>query len=413
MNQLICDTAQATPSYSSCSLYIGLGGPILLNASLYHRTKNSQFKDRLDLLITSYFDDIPTVISRQDSSLASGFAGILWLVEYLKQHKLLQMTSAKEELMNYISRQLEKSVSVDIENRDYDLLYGVIGKALVFLDYPYLRLNNTKVVTTIVEGIEQIAERDSNGNFWYDYYYDKKFKGEKIQNYGLAHGIPSIICTLCFFYLAGDIYVDVQVNTRKMVSLQMIRGAVNWLLSKKQQNGLSSFSNANISEQTSRLGWCYGDLGVAYSLFVAAQVLKDNEIYYSALEIALHSCKRNITDSQIQYIEGFYDIGICHGLAGVCLFYRLFYEFTHERTFSSKYFYYLRLLYSSLKTIKTLQEGTLQNLDLKKIIDDTSLLYGKSGACLVAFQDQSFLSPKWHNLMLLNNFHTLSTVVAE
>ena len=50
----------------------------------------------------------------------------------------------------------------------------------------------------------------------------------------------------------------------------------------------------------SRLGWCYGDLGIAQALLQAARALENEEYENIALKILIHSCNRKkINDSMI------------------------------------------------------------------------------------------------------------------
>ncbi|HEU4727821.1 MAG TPA: lanthionine synthetase LanC family protein, partial [Kofleriaceae bacterium] len=71
-------------------------------------------------------------------------------------------------------------------------------------------------------------------------------------------------------------------------------------------------------EWTSRVAWCYGDLGVSVALLSAATATGRDDWREDAIELARESARRPPESSQV------IDAGLCHGAAGVAhLFNRL------------------------------------------------------------------------------------------
>ena len=78
----------------------------------------------------------------------------------------------------------------------------------------------------------------------------------------------------------------------------------------------------------SRLAWCYGDLGVATSLWQAGKALHNREWQEKALEVLRFSTSRRDIRS-----AGVIDAGLCHGAASVCMMFHYAYRQTGENLF--------------------------------------------------------------------------------
>ena len=75
--------------------------------------------------------------------------------------------------------------------------------------------------------------------------------------------------------------------------------------------------------QRSRLGWCYGDLGIAMALWQAGVALHNESWKNKALEILLFAAekRRNLEKNFVK------DAGLCHGTAGIGhIFYRVWWN---------------------------------------------------------------------------------------
>jgi len=109
----------------------------------------------------------------------------------------------------------------------------------------------------------------------------------------------------------------------------LLRGAVQYILAQeidKDKYG-SYFSNFALESAPvipkSRMGWCYGDLGIATVLYQAGKALKEESWINKALEILLFAAtqRRNLEDNAVK------DAGLCHGAAGIGhLFYRMWWD---------------------------------------------------------------------------------------
>ena len=121
---------------------------------------------------------------------------------------------------------------------------------------------------------------------FYDF-INQRVDPDKI-NLGLAHGIPSILkfCVQCF---KQGICPD--------KTSQLANEIIAYLLDNMNREIHSSYFPNFIEEgrnadQSSRVAWCYGDLGVGYILYQAGVAFKKTDLTDLALQILRHSAKR-------------------------------------------------------------------------------------------------------------------------
>lgn len=136
-------------------------------------------------------------------------------------------------------------------------------------------------------------------------------------NLGLAHGICGPLALLSLAHRAGHGVP----GTR-----DAIRRIVDWVLSKRRQDAWGDHWPGRISyeEETAppspsgtvaglpaRSGWCYGTAGVAWTLHLAGQALRDPALTQLASAALLAALNRPRSEGELR------DPGFCHGRAGM------------------------------------------------------------------------------------------------
>lgn len=135
--------------------------------------------------------------------------------------------------------------------------------------------------------------------------------GEKGYNISLSHGMSSIIAFLIRLH---------QLNFKVERVEKLLTRTINYILQQiNYKEGKASYfpsysKENNLGNPDSRLGWCYGDLGIAYMLFRVAILLSNKELEKTAINILYHNCSRLDLKS-----NGIQDASLCHGTAGVAL----------------------------------------------------------------------------------------------
>lgn len=151
-------------------------------------------------------------------------------------------------------------------------------------------------------------------------------------NISLSHGISGLILILCkcLSFKADERLPNI------------ITGASNYLLSQEIDHNIygSFFPSKSIDSTTisqrSRLGWCYGDLGVGLALWQAGKLLSNAQYKKKGLEVLLYSSKRRTIEQ-----TSITDAGICHGTSGLVMIFDYLYKNTGENNFLSARDYWI------------------------------------------------------------------------
>jgi lantibiotic biosynthesis protein len=239
--------------------------------------------------------------------LFTGIAGICWAIKHcadLLEVEDFRQPDTFDETQEFVGSYLDSNIEFD-----YDLINGVTGIGLWILTTPHSE-RRTKILRQILELILKSAEHYQGGFRWPTPRVRRHSLGNSYKsiegkefNLGLAHGMPCII---------GFLVKCVRHNVETQMSLWLLEGAVTWLRAQALPNeSVAVFSVAAATDHASRLAWCYGDAGIALTLFPAAEVLQSESLREFALSIVRKIAARRISNSSIV------DAGICHGSAGI------------------------------------------------------------------------------------------------
>jgi len=246
-------------------------------------------------------------------SLYSGFSGVAWTLEHLAG-RLYEEDDESEDAGEEVAMAMVEHVSLTPWLGHYDLISGLVGFGVFALER-LPRPGGEECLLRVVDRLAELAEHSPTGITWLTRPELMPDKDNEVYptgsyNLGVAHGMPGVIALLGPAQKAG-------VECRPLLD-----GAVEWLLAQKLPPGAgSSFSYSvapGVAPATSRIAWCYGDLGISAALLVAARAVGEGRWEAEALEIARRTAERSLKDALVV------DAGICHGAAGVAhLFNRL------------------------------------------------------------------------------------------
>lgn len=295
----------------------GRAGIALFFARHYKLTGNVDSLAAVQKLVDSCMDHLSG--TDFSYSFCSGFMGIAWAIHHLADQNLIEHPD--DATWCDIDQAVVDFTMAELNSGIYDFLHGGLGGV------PYLLARHPqgvseKTLVNVVEALATLADRDEHGIRWKDYRTRIKaldYRDEPVYNLGLAHGIPSIISTLSMIYRKGI--------ARKKIK-ELIDGSIEWLLHQKNgPAGAVSVFPTYIStagsklSPVSRLGWCYGDLGIAVALNHAGCALTNAKYKDLASKILLHT--RMSRTCENGFIE---DASICHGSMGVSHIYRSMYR---------------------------------------------------------------------------------------
>jgi lantibiotic biosynthesis protein len=272
----------------------------------------------------------------QTPTYCSGIVGFFWCLEKLNENNFIH--SDNDKLLAEFDDFFFNQMIHDIKNNNYDFLHGGLGYAFYFLK----RYNNTKSIDlknkykknlmTVVDEIEKVSIKNNNEIMWSSSI--KSTDNKIVYNLSLSHGMSSIINFLSRF-------PNLKENKKQIDKL--LNGSINFVLKfyndKSNESCFPDFipvikKNADI-KYNSRLAWCYGDLGIALSLYKAGSYLKNPEIIKKSIEIFEKTSYRRLYESHVK------DAGVCHGAFGIALIYKKIYSETNNIKFKESYKFWI------------------------------------------------------------------------
>jgi len=349
-------------------LYDGDFGILLF---MYYYSKYSNNKDYIS--ITDYFstkiiDNFEQRVSNH--TYATGLSGILYTCNFLKRNNFVDIEL--DPVISSLEKYIIDGIRFDIQNNKYDFLHGALGGGFYFI-----RENiNHEVLNDLLEFLYRSAEIDKTNDIikWKSTLGISNTIG---YNVCLSHGISSIIIFIAKF-------INHYKNNTK--AHYILNGAVNYILSQEiNHKEYGSFfpnqSKANISK--SRLAWCYGDLGVAYSLWKAGLIIGNDKWKTKGLDILVQTTNRTVLQD-----ESVGEASICHGTSGIAMFNNSIYKKTKLDCFKQSRDFWID------QTIEFLVNKIGKNRDY-------SLLTGISGIGLVLLSYISDDDQDWDEIFLL------------
>ncbi|MDR0604711.1 MAG: hypothetical protein LBG80_10450 [Bacteroidales bacterium] len=299
-------------------LFSGSAGIALFLFYYSRYKKNEYFADKAMGLL-SYS------ISKKEENLyhpfCGGISGICWCIQHLICEGFIDDENI--EIIKAFDRYLCDQVAYHSSVGNYDFLHGTIGTALYLLKRsktPFVRQTTENMVNTLYH-----SKIEDNGN-----YYWKSKIGNDI-NICISHGISSICIYLCKVFEA---------NISKSTTQDLAKKSASFLINQEinLDNRISMFPSFNkLSDPLhSRLGWCYGDLGIGISIWHYATIFNDELMKEKAMEIFMFSSKRKKLGEN--YV---FDAGICHGTAGIAQIYKKVFLHTKQVEFKETAMFWL------------------------------------------------------------------------
>ncbi|MCO7184271.1 hypothetical protein NH341_02445 [Tenacibaculum sp. XPcli2-G] len=283
-------------------------GVLIFEATSYKYSNEVASKKKSLLLLNNLLNSFHE--KELYSGFLEGFEGIFWVMNYLKECGVVE----DEEIISDLLPYLDKSIEADIATNNFDLLHGSLNKLQYIIKS--LGITNKKVIKCLDDFIDSLysnREENESGIFW----YDEVDKDEKPAiNLGYAHGIPSLLVFLVRLKGLGYKKKELDILINGIIkSLNSFRFKV-----RSDTNYPDVFYQGENTEHiSSRLGFCYGDLGIAYALSYAGVHLENKELISRAIKITNDVCRRIVSNSGMVYYEDyhFFDTAFCHGIAGI------------------------------------------------------------------------------------------------
>jgi hypothetical protein len=249
--------------------------------------------------------------------LYGGFAGVGWTLEHLRE---MAEPDDGGDPGEEIAATLAGLLRQTPWSRSRDLIGGLVGIGVYALERLPLAGGRECLELAVVR-LAETAEAGPRGIAWFtapELLPDdtREIFPRGYYNAGVAHGVPGMIALLAAAARHG---------ARAGEAVRLCEGAVEWLAAHRLGPDATSLYPYSVlpdgppPRRSSRLAWCYGDLGIAAALLAAARALGRDDWERQAIA-AGHAAAGRFLDG-----SGVRDAGLCHGAAGVGhLFHRLF-----------------------------------------------------------------------------------------
>lgn len=360
-------------------LYSGDYGLFLFLQKYSEWTKDVDFEsiseDYLEYLISGISEFKDNVYTFCD-----GLSGVLYLFQFLEEQDIVTIDFTEYE--GLFEEYLVKSMNRAIEGKHFDFMHGAIGIGTYFLK----RNHNLVPIHEIIDFLDNSAEKENHIYKW------KSILGDPPRyDISLAHGISSIV-----LFLARVIRANYEVDK----AYRILSGAINYILSQeldiiKYGSYFPPYSKIEKLEK-SRLGWCYGDLGIGYALWYAGKVTNHKIWEEKGLSVLLHAANRRSLENNFVF-----DAGICHGSAGIAMIFRHMYLITENESFLSASNYWIDTTVNFLTQLNDLSDYVPYKQPAEPESLDWSLLMGLSGIGLMLLSYYTDDKQLWDEMLLL------------
>jgi len=293
----------------------GYSGAALFYAYYYQLTGKKQHLENVHHILLRSI----AALSEQEMPLShcNGVSGIAWCIQHLIQAGFAEGDGI-QDIFEEADDILGQFMEADLRDNNYDFLHQGLGTTLYFLErLPHPAAE--KYLQGVVAQLEKAAVAQETGLSWKDHFSrtSQQLWEQDCFNLGLAHGMPAIITILGMIHEKG-IATD--------QTLPLIERSVDWLLAVRNPPegehtslypSMVGMRREAINGMQSRLGWCYGDLSVAMTLWNTGRRLRKDAWLQAARHIFEYTVQhRNNKNGSV------HDACMCHGSAGIAHMYR-------------------------------------------------------------------------------------------
>ena len=366
--------------WNSLGLLSGYGS-IILFMQQYHKYFNIDYSDKIiQYRFNNYYKCLPYY---RFGTFCDGLSGGLWLIRFLEKEGMLESEDINSVLGPFddIIAQL---LIAEYKGNNNDYLHGSLGMAyyLVIANNAYI-----KVLDDYVTYLDSIKSGSLNSGYrWLYQTFTDKTTSKHVYNLSLSHGMASL---LSFLLKLMKIHPSARVE-------QLIVGIFNYY--KKNINPPSYQScfpkwieTVNLGRQESPLSWCYGDPGMAQSLYRASVYVEDREMINLSLEALVKCTKRAFKTEEACF---------CHGSSSLCHIFNRMYHATNNPDFKEAALYWLNDTIEKSKGESNYAGYTF--FDTGDINNNYSLLGGLSGVGLALLSSIQEYEPLWDECVMLS-----------
>jgi hypothetical protein len=335
-------------------------------------------------------------------SLFAGLGGLGWTIEHLlrlggSDSSTTAAAGDDQDSNAEIDAAMLRALEPGTWPGHYDLIGGLVGFGVYFLE----RLPAEKAVRGIkaaTSHLDTLSEHTGEGITWHSRpELLPDWQGQRYPdgyyNLGVAHGVPGVL------YFLSEV-AERGLHGRAQ---RMLEGAMAWFLMQRRPPGaLSWFSPWIAADESadSRLGWCYGDLGIAAVLLRISRRAGRAD-WRTFAEGLLEHCLAWPMER-----AGVNDAPLCHGAAGAAhIFNRIYQDEGDERCRAAAIAWFERTLamWQPGSGVGGFSLFTLPDRSGRVVWEPSpAFLDGSIGIALALLAGLTTVEPQWDRLLLLS-----------
>ncbi|MDR2275419.1 MAG: hypothetical protein LBF27_31220 [Sphingobacterium sp.] len=297
-------------------------------------------------------------------NLHNGLASIHWIVKYMKWE-------SKIEDFENIESMLIRTLDTYLDQGNFDLLYGANGLMVTLYSDSSRR---HELIVKYLKALELNRRDDKYGIFWAS-------NGGEVVNFGLAHGLCSIIMVLLKYRDVEKVKIDRMINS-------IYDSIMNRLLFEDVIKVPCAIAKDGRTFYDEGFGWCFGRLSVGYCFLKTGSILENSEMKQLGLRMIDEGIyqKRSFRSYQHKYC-------LCHGDTSKAYMLKKVFDITNHPKYIEE----------SVKIIDKINEELFRNNKLNENYSSSrSILTGFSGYFLAAHEiEMNTKNPKWNEILLL------------
>ncbi|MBK8725433.1 MAG: lanthionine synthetase C family protein [Holophagaceae bacterium] len=327
----------------------------------------------------------------------TGFTGVAWVVDHLQA----RLFGGEEDYNESIDAALLDHLARGPKPAVYDLVQGHVGLGVYGLGRLH-RGRGAALVAKVLDRLEEASIETAEGIAWRTPHallpdWQKERNPNGYYDLGVAHGIPGV---MAFLGLACEAGVAPERARR------LLEGAVSWLFNHQLPRAeevrfARTISAEGVPEPThSRVGWCYGDLGIAVALLGAARRAGRGDWETEALDMALAAAGRRREDCAVR------DPALCHGALGAARLFDRLHRATGEERFREAASRWAGAAMDFWRPSGSGPEFHFEKPELRPgespWTTDAGFLVGSAGVGLGLLSVLSPVAPAWDRILLMD-----------
>ncbi|MFO0628065.1 MAG: lanthionine synthetase LanC family protein [Polyangiales bacterium] len=295
---------------------LGALGPCLLLAATGDAFPGADHATRANALLSACAARASE--AELNTALHDGVAGLGWVIQLLDR--------GPDDPNEDLDLALADALSERPWPGDFDFMQGLAGTAIYALERAP-RPSAMAVLARIVERLGELSSPGPTGRLWHTtaaqvpfYRANERFP---LLDCGVLHGQPGVL-----YALAGAAAWGVE-GARTLLDEGMAG-----LLALRQSGGEGEFPSRFPVDSTplltARVGWCYGDLGVAATLLQIARAAGNAAWARDATDLAMRAAQREPPPRTVL------DAPLCHGAMGLAHLNHALHRMTGEALFRAR-----------------------------------------------------------------------------